>query len=450
MTHRKGEARRPWFSYAAYVPRRALIRTALLVLSVVAASPVSALEVELGGQFRLAGDLSCHGGDTALARAAGATALQDGAATLRFDTRTAFSDRMSLTVHYEAVAAGGDTRRALAAAGAGELYGTVIPEDDRRLVDLTRVVRERDGGVLYHRLDRLHFDHTLPRGLLRLGRQALSWGNGLLFNPADLVNPFSPADVVRDYKIGTDMLLLQAWGERVADFQLALVPRRDSGDGDFSAKCSSAAARVRRSRGPREADLMLAYHYDTLVAGAGLSGFFGGAAWRTDVTWAVGAGAAGGPESYVSAVINLDYSWAWGGKNWYGFVEGYYDGAGEPDAETALADPWILALRERGELHLTGRHYLAGHLRCEVHPLVNLMVTVIGNLDDGSLVCQPRLAWDVTRALDLLLGADLPVGGRGSEFGTRRLPLADIPGGTEFSGTVAVPTRLYLQLTRYF
>jgi hypothetical protein len=430
------------------LPHLAVLLLLLLMVAPCWSVPARALEVDLGGQVRMAGDLSYYDADTVIARTAGNSALPDGAASLRLNSRTAFNDRLSFTLHYEAVAAGGDNRRALAECGLTELYGGGVPEDERRLFDLTHTIRARDGGVIYHRLDRLHLDCTLPRGLLRLGRQALSWGNGLLFNPADLVNPFSPADVVRDYKIGTDMLLLQTWGGCFSDLQLVLVPRREAPDGEFSPDCSSVAARVRLPRGALELDLMLAYHYDALVAGAGMSGFLGAAAWRTDITWT--AGAAGGPERFLAVVANLDYSWVWGGMNWYGFVEGYYHGGGEADAEKALTDPWIAELYERGEMYLAGRHYLAGHVGCEVHPLVNLMATVIGNLDDASLICQPRLNWDLTRSLDLLLGADIPLGGRGDEFGSRRLPWPAAAVGRQGGNKIAMPSRVYLQITRYF
>jgi len=34
----------------------------------------------------------------------------------------------------------------------------------------------------------------------------LSWGNGLVFSPMDIVNPFDPTAVDTEYKAGDDML----------------------------------------------------------------------------------------------------------------------------------------------------------------------------------------------------------------------------------------------------
>ena len=60
--------------------------------------------------------------------------------------------------------------------------------------------------TLYHRLDRLSVTFQPYWGTLQIGRQALTWGNGFLFNPMDLFNPFSPTQIDREYKPGDDMV----------------------------------------------------------------------------------------------------------------------------------------------------------------------------------------------------------------------------------------------------
>ena len=62
-------------------------------------------------------------------------------------------------------------------------------------------------------------------GLARIGRQAVTWGNGFLFNPMDLFNPFAPTQIDRDYKIGDDMIFTQFPLKQTGDLQLLYVPR---------------------------------------------------------------------------------------------------------------------------------------------------------------------------------------------------------------------------------
>ncbi|MEJ2370973.1 MAG: MFS transporter, partial [Gemmatimonadales bacterium] len=71
------------------------------------------------------------------------------------------------------------------------------PNDDRRLLDLTDIISEGSDSAILHRLDRLWLGYTSEKAVVRLGRQALSWGNGLAYAPMDLVNPFDPASVDR-------------------------------------------------------------------------------------------------------------------------------------------------------------------------------------------------------------------------------------------------------------
>ena len=73
-----------------------------------------------------------------------------------------------------------------------------------------------------------------------MGRQAVSWGNGMVFQPLGLFSPFAPTTVDRDYKAGDDLLLVERLFANGSDLQLLLVGRRDA-DGALSGSASSAA-----------------------------------------------------------------------------------------------------------------------------------------------------------------------------------------------------------------
>ncbi|MDO8597533.1 MAG: hypothetical protein Q7R45_13030, partial [Sulfuricaulis sp.] len=112
--------------------------------------------------------------------------------------------------HYEVLALHGDsreTRRAMTEAGfpvTGNLSG--LPDDRKRLFDLSDDFVDQSRTAAVHRLDRLSLGYTADKATLRLGRQAMSWGNGLAFQVFDFVNPFSPVAVDKDYKTGEDRL----------------------------------------------------------------------------------------------------------------------------------------------------------------------------------------------------------------------------------------------------
>lgn len=407
----------------------------------------ASFEAELGGHLKSSGK-ACFQPEDSIYRAVGPATYLDGSLEGRLKNRLFWGSRVWLETHYEMVASGGDTREAqndLAVLFGGSVPEAVttggIPSDDRRLMDLTSVIKEEDSFVLYHRLDRLALTVSPAWGTVTAGRQAVTWGNGFLFNPMDLFNPFSPTDIERDYKLGDDVLLVQIPASGVGSLQALYVPRRDPVGEDVAWDQSSLALKAHLFKGSDEFDLLAAKHYQDYVFGLGGAGYVGNAAWRTDLTW-THLDRDNPDRDYPSVVVNIDYSWVWWDKNLYGFAEFFYSGIGKNDYQAALADPTITTRIARGELFILGRCYLAGHLKIEVHPLVNLSFTAINNMGDPSGVLQPRLTWDITGDLQLLVGGNVLWGAKGSEYGGISIP------GTPY--TTPAADSVYGWLAYYF
>jgi hypothetical protein len=319
-----------------------------------------------------------------------------------------------------------------------------MPDSDRlRLLDLTSTVSRHPDTRIVHRLDRLKLSLDRSWGRVSLGRQALTLGNGLIFNPMDLFNPFSPTALLRDYKTGDDTALVQIPLESGGEMRFFHLPRRDPDGREVSWNRSSTGWAGHFFAGGLEIDLLAARHYEDRVLGLGLSGTLRSAAWRFDLTW-TDLDHGGSGEDYFSAVTNVDRSWVWGGKNWYGLMEFFFSGVGESELSGALANEDLVERIDRGELFVLGRSYLAGLVRFEAHPLVNLSGTVIANLEDGSWLLQPKMTWNLAQNLDLLLGATLAEGPASSEFGGFELQIGPR------TADVVRPDSVTLWLTAYF
>lgn len=368
----------------------------------------------------------------------------EGFAELRLISRVR-SDRLALETHYQL-----DTRFGeLVRNGQAGASGSAVADDARdspRLMDLSREFVHREHGRMIHRLDRLNLSFYAEHASVCIGRQALTWGNGFIFNPMDLFAPFSPTAVITDYKAGQDMALVQYQGQAVTDLQLLYVPRRDTAGGHVHWDCSSLAAKARLGLASTEADLVAGVHYGDIVVGAGLSGSWGGAGWRTDVTYTFVDSGPGSCADYASAVANLDTAWTWAKRNWYGLVEAYYSGIGERRAAEGALKPALLEKIARAELFTLGRYYLAGQLRLEYNPLVNLQATEIVNLHDGSMVFEPQICWDVFEDTRLLCGACVYAGSNDTEYGGFEVPPASALSGLGISPA----DRVYVWVTRYF
>ncbi len=320
--------------------------------------------------------------------------------------------------HYELLAVSGDTleaRRRIAVAGApfaGPVSG--LPDDRRRLFDLTHEITDQNRKTAVHRLDRLSVGYGSARQTLRFGRQAVSWGNGLVFQPLDFVNPFSPIAIDKDYKTGDDMLYGQ-WllGER-DDMQAMVLPRRDAVTRRVESNQSSYAVKYRSRMSGLDLDFLAARHFAENLIGAGVVKSIGGAVWRLDMSYTDLKHS----DSAFSATTNMDYSWTWGGKNIYGYLEYFRNGVGESQRVNYISPgPALTARIARGELFTLARDYAALGLQAEFTPLFNLYTNLINNLNDGSKFLQIRGVYDWRQNVQLMAGLNLPSGSRGTEYG---------------------------------
>ncbi len=294
--------------------------------------------------------------------------------------------------------------------------GANIINDDRRWFNLTHEVKNEGKNATLLRLDRISVAYTGDKTVIRFGRQAISWGNGLLFTPMDIFNPFDPTAVDKEYKSGDDMLYGQYLLDNGNDLQVVAVVRRDPASGDVEQDESSLALKYHGFLAGNEYDLLLSEHYGQRVLGLGASTDLGGAVWRGDLVWTdTEAG------SITSAVGGVSYAGVAAGHNWTGFLEYYYNGFGQADGdystEGLAANPELLHRLARGELFNLGRHYLGASLMLEVTPLLNLTPNIFINLTDPSTLAQVVLSYDWKQNIQLLAALNIPIGPGGSEYG---------------------------------
>lgn len=288
--------------------------------------------------------------------------------------------------------------------------------DRYRLFDLTHTLEETNDFLFLHRLDRLFVAHSAGNLVVRLGRQAVSWGNGLVYHPMDIFNPFGPAAIDTDYKPGDDMLYAQWVTASGNDLQCIVLPRRNNSH-DLREEESSFSVKYHGLYAFGDVDLLAARHFGQELLGAGFSRPVGESLWRIDATITRLAG-----DRYKAVLTtNMDYSWEWFDHNIYGFAEYYHNGFGE-ERYTASPDSELAERLARAELFTQMKNYCGMGLQIELHPLVRFAPTITVNLDDMSGLAPITLSWDMKQDLVMKLSGIFSWGDNESEYGGPATP----------------------------
>ena len=324
----------------------------------------------------------------------------------------------------------------------GQLFGAdQVQSDRRRLFDLTSVISEGEDSVLLNRLDRLWVGYTGESATVRFGRQAISWGNGMIYTPMDFINPFDPAAVDREFKPGDDMIYGQYALSGGDDLQGALVFRRDLMTGDVEADQSTLAFKYHGFNGSSEYDLLAAGDYGDAIVAAGGNKELGGAVWRGEAV-----ATRTNDDTVLQFVTSLSRSWVALGRNMSGVLEYYYNGFGQSDGDyspEALAEnPELVERIARGELFTLAQHYVAASTTIELTPLLLVTPNLFLNLSDGSALLQAVAQYDLRQDMVLLGSLSIPIGPDGTEFG-------GIPSG-EPGQFLSTGPGIFIQINAYF
>ena len=304
-------------------------------------------------------------------------------------------------------------------------------EDANRLMNLTRTMDEGSRHLLVHRFDRLAVEYRDPRFAITLGRQAVSWGSGRVFQPMDLFNPFAPTAVDRDYKPGDDILLIERAFDHSA-LQLLYVARRDARG---RAGDDSYAAMWHGFFGASEIELMGARHYRDDLLGMTVKVPLGPALLRSDI---VGTRLAQDGDRRVSGIVNIDCAFELFQRTGLVFAEYFHNDFGVDPLTPMLPAPLHDRL-SRGELFNVMRDYLAAGATYQWHPLWSQSFAWIGNLNDRSTLVQMSLTYEPSDSARVQVGLVAALGGTGDEFGG----IADDDGTTSGGGTRAFIRFLY-------
>ncbi len=309
------------------------------------------------------------------------------------------------------------------------------------LFDLKGTLIDTSDVLVTHEIDRLALGYSAPNFVVRVGRQALTWGSGKMFHPLDLVDPFAPNTVDTEYKPGVDMLYGQYLFDDGSNLEAIAVPRAHTQGGALTWEDSTFALRYSGYLGGLTTSATLARDRGDIVAGLGLGGPIGDATWNAELipTFLQGG------DVKVSGLVNISSGIMIADHNATIFAEYFHNGFGVTGSGTPLDQlPTDLTDRlNRGQLFTSSADYLAAGMSFEATPLLTISPSVIFDINDVSADLAVQADYSLGDNTNLVFGANVPLGATGTEFGGRAL--------TAGAATYTSPSiTAYVQLRQYF
>lgn len=299
----------------------------------------------------------------------------------------------------------------LQAAASDGLGNRPIPNDDAQVMNLQHTLLNEQDVIAQHRIDRLSVSYAQNQYSVNLGRQAFSWGQGMIFNPLDLFNPFALTAFDKEYKPGSDMLHAQYLMNSGDDLSLLAVPRRNTQTGDIETDQSSYAL-FWRHFAQIETHVMLAKDYNDTVLGLSFSGNWRDGQWNLELMpTQLESG-----EIKTSALVNYHQAWSWWERNVSGYIEGFYNSFGEEEAKPESLSTELALRLERGQLFTKNQYYLGLGGSIEITALSSASLTSLANLQDKSGLVMLNTTYSLSNTQQLLLGLQQALGENNTEF----------------------------------
>jgi hypothetical protein len=332
---------------------------------------------------------------------------------LRLKIKANLSPYVEIHVHHEVIP---QVQSMGSSQSFGAFAGLELKEDyPNRLFTIPTVTS--GNFKLANDLDRLFIVLVLPHVDIFLGRQAVSWGTALVWNPTDLFTPFSPFAIDKEQKQGVDAVRLTFEIGDLTALDMVYVaskkPEKMSGGARFSTSFDVV-----------DLSWMAGYFRQDWVFGMDLATDLFGMGLRLEGTHTI----AHKGRDFARVSVSLDYRFDFG---LYILGEYAYNGFGTMDPSRYaeyLFDPVKSARLLQGEITVLGMHHLALMLDWEIHPLLHGQLMTVMNLSDPSAVLGPSLIYDIITDVQVLAGAYLAIGKRPektldpsalrSEFGT--------------------------------
>lgn len=262
----------------------------------------------------------------------------------------------------------------------------------------------------YGYIDRANIKLKFESLDITLGRQAITFGTAYFWNPLDVFGPFTATQFDRDFKNGVDALRIDApIGEFSGLSAVGVVGR-----GNYEQRWLRSTLLVRgyTTVAGWDATIQGGKVFGGYQLGAGVVGDIEGLEIRSEASWYSPVEADSLPE-HLTAVFGAGYRFE---NTLYLSAEYLYNGAvlTEPLQDNEMG---VSAHMSQGRLLHGSGHLVGAILQYELMPILQSSAAALFSLSDSSYLIQPGLTLSISDESDVVVGAIIPQGDSGTEFG---------------------------------
>ena len=242
---------------------------------------------------------------------------------------------------------------------------------------------EKTDLFLQGRTDRLYIKGSVGPIDLQIGRQPISFGNGFVFSPLDLVQPFSFATIDNEYKHGIDAVRLDGY-IGMSTHITAVAAYAGDWDMDGMTYVLNGSTTI----GWTDLSIFLGKVRSDNVVGIGVVSSIGPVGIHSDISYTI-------PDSdedpFVRTVVGAMHKLLLKSTINAECIIKVWEKAPQ---RITLDFPKVSGFG-RGEIWLMGQSYASG-LVSRLTPLVQGNLSVIGNLNDQSTMLSPSISISVS------------------------------------------------------
>jgi hypothetical protein len=265
------------------------------------------------------------------------------------------------------------------------------------------------------------------------GRQTISWATTLFLTPADPFVPFDPADPFRVYRAGVDAVRLQAFLNPLSDLDFVVRPTKYSTITGTDETSLTILGRGRSVWRGWEVSAWAGMLHSEAALALGASGGWGATAIRAEVSIQESE-----DRVAVRGTIGVDRLYSLFSRDLYLVLEYQHDDFGAASS-SELVDVILSQPFARGQLQVLGQDEIAGQAAYQIHPLLNLSLLLLFNLNDPSSLVFPAFNYSASNEIAIQGGLFLGVG-KGTPDDPLTLP-------SEYGIT---PTSVWVSVTAFF